>query len=86
MVSVKSKEPGGLTMGEHIICGIDAHDERLDCRIGVDREASERRRFENSWEGRRELLEHLELLSDKHGGAKVMVGYEACPGSGRFPR
>jgi transposase len=61
------------------VCGVDAHDATLDCRIGVDREASQRRRFENTREGRRELLEHLGLLSQAHGGAKVLVGYEASP-------
>ena len=58
------------------MCGIDAHEVWLDCRIGVEREALERRRFENSREGRCELFEHLELLSEEHGGAKVLVGYE----------
>ena len=58
-------------MGEHIICGIDAHEARLDCRSGVDREAPKRRRFENTWEGRRELFKHLEGLSREHGGAEV---------------
>ena len=24
-------------MGQHIICGVDAHEARLDCRIGVGR-------------------------------------------------
>ena len=57
-------------MGEHIVSGVDAHDATLDCRIGVDREASERRRFEDTREGRRELLERLDLMSQAHGGRR----------------
>jgi len=66
-----------LTMGEHVVCGVDAHEKWLDCRIGVDREAPGRRRYENNREGRGEMFEQLELLAEEHGGAKVMVGYEA---------
>ncbi len=64
-------------MGEHVVCGVDAHEKWLDCRIGVDREAPGRRRYENNREGRGELFEQLQVLAEEHGGAKVMVGYEA---------
>jgi len=66
-------------MGEYIICGVDAHEARLDCRIGVDREAGKRKRFKNTGEGRGELFEYLEDLSKQHGGAKVVMAYEASP-------
>ena len=66
-------------MGEYIIWGIDAHEARLDCRIGVDREAPKRRGFENTRNGRRELFEHLEGLSKEHDGAEVVMAYEASP-------
>ena len=66
-------------MGEHIICGIDAHEARLDCRIGVDRAAAQRRRYENTREGRRELFEHLKGLSREHGEAEMVAAYEASP-------
>ena len=60
-------------MGQHIICGVDAHEARLDCRIGVDREAPKRKRFENTRGGRRKLFEHLDALSRGQDGAEVVV-------------
>ena len=66
-------------MGQHIICGVDAHEARLDCRIAVDREAPNRRRFKNTHEGRRELYEHLKGLSTEHEGAEAVMAYEASP-------
>jgi transposase len=66
-------------MGEYIVCGVDAHERTLDCRIGVGREAPVRRRLENTREGRQALFEELEGMRESRGEAKVLLGYEASP-------
>ena len=38
---------GGLTMINTIICGIDAHDNTLTTRIGVNHEISEKKMVKN---------------------------------------
>jgi hypothetical protein len=49
-------------LGEHVVCGVDAHERRLECRIGVRREAPSRMRFRNARGGRQDLFGELERL------------------------
>ena len=66
-------------MGEHIVCGVDAHERTLECRIGVGREAPSRVRFENTRGGRQDLFGELGRLRQRTGSGKVLLGYEASP-------
>ena len=66
-------------MGEYIVCGVDAHERTLECRIGVGREAPSRLRFENTRGGRQDLFGELERMRQRTGSEKVLLGYEASP-------
>jgi transposase len=62
-----------------IICGMDAHDNTLTNRIGVDREAAEIMTVKNTQEGREKLFQHLQDLAQEHNEARILVAYEASP-------
>jgi transposase len=62
-----------------IICGMDAHDNTLTNRIGVDREAAESMTVRNTQEGREKLFQSLKDLAQEHEGARIVVAYEASP-------
>ena len=68
-----------MTKGEHIVCGVDAHERTLECRIGVGRQAPSRARFENTRGGRQDLFEKLEQLRQRTGPEKILLGYKASP-------
>jgi transposase len=58
---------------------MDAHDNTLTNRIGVDREAAETMKVRNTQEGRAKLFRYLKDLAQEHEGARVLVAYEASP-------
>ena len=62
-----------------IICGMDAHDNTLTNRIGVDREAAETMTVRNTKEGREKLFQHLQDLAQENDGGRIIVAYEASP-------
>jgi len=66
-------------MSHTIICGMDAHDNTLTNRIGVDREAAETMTVRNTQEGREKLFQHLKELAREYEGARILVSYEASP-------
>jgi transposase len=61
----------------HIFVGIDLGDKNSVARIAKDLEKSERFKFINNRSGRERLLKHLRDRSEKSGGAKVVMAYEA---------
>jgi transposase len=61
-----------------IVCGIDAHDKELVCRIWRSDRIEETKRAKNTEAGRRGLWGYLEKLRVGLGGEKVITGYEAC--------
>ena len=70
-------------MGKCIMVGIDLHDGTLVAQVGVDREAAEVRRWDNTPEGRRQMWEHLRRMQRRHGASRVVLAYEAsCQGFG----
>jgi hypothetical protein len=58
---------------------MDAHDNTLTNRIGVDRGAAESMSVRNTQEGREKLFHHLKGLAQEHEGARILVAYEASP-------
>ncbi|KKL62581.1 hypothetical protein LCGC14_2183760, partial [marine sediment metagenome] len=62
-----------------IICGMDAHDNTLSNRIGVNREAPETMTVKNTLDGRQKLFHYLKDLAQKKDGARIIVAYEASP-------
>jgi len=62
-----------------IICGMDAHDNTLTNRIGVDREAAETMTVKNTQDGRAKLFQHLHDLAQEFEEARILVAYEASP-------
>ncbi len=62
-----------------IICGMDAHDNTLSNRIGVNTEAPETMTAKNTLEGRQKLFHYLKDLAQKKDGARIIVAYEASP-------
>ena len=61
-----------------IVCGIDAHDKELVCRIWRSDRIEETKRARNTDAGRMELWGYLAKLRNELGGEKVLVAYEAC--------
>ena len=49
-------------MSNTIICGMDAHDNTLSNRIGVDRETPETKTVKNTRDGRQKLIKYLKKL------------------------
>ena len=66
-------------MSNTIICGMDAHDNTLTNRIGVNRETPETKTVRNTQDGRQGLFRHLKDLAQKNDGARIVVAYEASP-------
>lgn len=64
-------------MSKAIICGTDAHDNSLVCRIGVDIEEPETRTFGNTRSGRKNMFGYLEKLKREHYAERVVMAYEA---------
>ena len=62
-----------------IICGMDAHDNTLTNRIGVNTEAPETMTVKNTLDGRQKLFHYLKDLAQKKDGARIIVAYEASP-------
>lgn len=62
-----------------IICGIDAHDNTLTTRIGINRETPEKRTVKNTQDGRQELFGYLKDLAQQNDGARIIASYEASP-------
>jgi transposase len=62
---------------EFYFCGCDLHEETLVNRIAIGQEPSERKTVGNSRAGREKLIAALKRESDKHGGARIIFGYEA---------
>jgi transposase len=58
---------------------MDAHDNTLTNRIGVDREDPESMTVKNTQEGREKLFRHLKELAQGYEGARILVAYEASP-------
>jgi len=61
-----------------IVCGIDAHDKELVCRIWRTGGEEETKRVRNTEIGRQSLWNHLAKLRDKYSAEGVTVGYETC--------
>ncbi len=61
-----------------IVCGIDAHDKQLVCRIWRSDGKEATRRAMNSESGRAILWSYLEDLRQEPPTQEVIVGYEAC--------
>jgi transposase len=62
-----------------IVCGIDAHDKELVCRIWRSDRFEETKRARNTDAGRKGLWAYLARMRADVGGAEeVIVGYEAC--------
>ena len=66
-------------MANTIICGMDAHDNTLSNRIGVNRGTPETKAVKNTQDGRQKLFNYLRALAEKHEGARIIVAYEASP-------
>ena len=66
-------------MANTIICGMDAHDNTLSNRIGVNRGNPETKAVKNTQDGRQKLFNYLKALAEKHEGARIVVAYEASP-------
>lgn len=64
-------------MANFIFVGCDLHEETLVNRIAVGQERSERKTVGNGRAGREKLIADLKRESDKHGGARIVFGYEA---------
>ena len=64
-------------MSKSIICGTDAHDNSLVCRIGVGRDEPETQRFRNTRKGRKKVFAHLRRLKREHGAERIVLAYEA---------
>ena len=64
-------------MSKAIICGTDAHDNSLVCRIGVDIGEPETVRFGNTRSGRKNLFVHLRKLKRENDAARIVLAYEA---------
>ena len=57
-------------MSNTIICGMDAHDNSLSNRIGVNREASETKTVKNMHDGGQKLFQYLKALAQKNEEAR----------------
>ena len=66
-------------MTNTIICGMDAHDNTLSNRIGVNRETPETKTVKNTQDGRQKLFHYLRALAQKNEEARIIVAYEASP-------
>jgi transposase len=66
-------------MANTIICGMDAHDNTLSNRIGVNRETPETKTVKNTQDGRQKLFNYLRALAQKNEEARIIVAYEASP-------
>ncbi len=66
-------------MTNNIICRMDAHDNTLSNRIGVNRETPETKIVKNTQEGRQKLFQYLKSLAQKNEEARIIVAYEASP-------
>lgn len=66
-------------MTNTIICGMDAHDNTLSNRIGVNRESPETKTVKNTQDGRQKLFQYLRALAQKNEEARIIVAYEASP-------
>jgi transposase len=74
-------------MSNTIICGMDAHDNTLSHRIGVNRETPETvnretpetKTVKNTQDGRQKLFQYLRSLAQKNEEARIIVAYEASP-------
>jgi len=61
-----------------IVCGIDAHDKELVCRIWRSDRIEETKRARNTDSGRKGLWGYLARLRQDLGASEVLVAYEAC--------
>ncbi|MFT5474317.1 MAG: hypothetical protein ACI9OU_002434 [Candidatus Promineifilaceae bacterium] len=59
-------------MSKAIICGTDAHDNSLVCRVGVDIGEPETLSFGNTRSGRKKLFDFLNAQKQKHGAERVV--------------
>jgi transposase len=66
-------------MSNTIICGMDAHDNTLSNRIGVNRETPETKKVKNTQDGRQKLFKYLGTLAQKNDETRIIVAYEASP-------
>jgi len=66
-------------MANTIICGMDAHDNTLSNRIGMDRETPETKTVKNTQDGRQKLIQHLKAIAHKNEEARIIIAYEASP-------
>lgn len=64
-------------MTNFIFVGCDLHEETLVNRMAIGQEPSERKTVGNSRAGRERLIASLKRESDRHGGARIVFGYEA---------
>ena len=64
-------------MKHYIMVGCDVHDETLVLKIALDRSEPEMRTVENTESGRAQLMRELQEQSQRAGGAKVVLVYEA---------
>ena len=64
-------------MVDFIFVGCDLHEETLVNRIAIGQERSVRKTVGSSRAGREKLIAHLKEESKKHGGARIVFGYEA---------
>ena len=65
-------------MEKRILVGCDLHDKTMLLKFAKDRDAAQKRCFENSVDGRKAMLEMLRRLAGEAGGAKVVFAYEAA--------
>ena len=61
----------------YIFVGIDLGDKNSVARIAVDREKTERFGFVNNRQGRARLFREVQARSERIGGAKIVMAYEA---------
>ena len=64
-------------MSKAIMCGTDMHDNNLVCRVAVDRQEPETRRYGNTQTGRHKLFGHLKGIAGKQGCDRIVLAYEA---------
>lgn len=64
-------------MSNVIICGMDAHDNSLVCRIGVDAGEAETQVYSNTRGGRKNMFSYLNKLKREHGSERIVSAYEA---------
>lgn len=64
-------------MSKAIMCGTDLHDNSLVCRVAVDRDEPETKRYGNTRAGRQRLFCYLKGVARKYQSDRIVLAYEA---------